>query len=62
MVSHTRSQALAYTGTTVDLEGANVDAQLVFANNELSMAIAKTHADLRSIIKSSHSSDDANPW
>ncbi len=40
-----------YTGTTVDLEGANVDAQLVFANNEISMAIAKTHADLRSIVK-----------
>lgn len=40
-----------YTGTTVDLEGANVDAQLVFVNNPLSMAIAKTHADLRSIIK-----------
>ena len=40
-----------YTGTTVDLEGANVDAQLVFVNNPLSMAIAKTHTDLRSIIQ-----------
>ena len=39
-----------YSGSSVDLEGGNVDAQLVFAVNTLSLQIAKEASDNRHIV------------
>ena len=39
-----------YSGSTVDLEGGNIDAALIFSVNELSLNLAKTAADERHII------------
>ena len=39
-----------YSGSTVDLEGGNIDAALIFSVNELSLNLAKNAADNRHII------------
>ena len=39
-----------YSGSSVDLQGGNVDAQLVFAVNTLSLQIAKEASDNRHIV------------
>ena len=39
-----------YSGSSVDLEGGNIEAQLIFAVNELSLNMAKNAADKRQIV------------
>ena len=39
-----------YSGSSVDLQGGNIDAQLIFVVNQLSLNMAKTAADNRQII------------
>ena len=40
-----------YSGSSVDLQGGNIDAQLVFSVNQLSLNMAKEAADERWVIK-----------
>ena len=39
-----------YSGSSVDLDGGNIDAQLIFVVNELSLNMAKRAADRRAIV------------
>lgn len=39
-----------YSGSSVDLEGGNIEAQLIFAVNDLSLNMAKNAADKRQIV------------
>ena len=39
-----------YSGSSVDLQGGNIDAQLIFTVNELSLNLAKLAADQRHIV------------
>ena len=39
-----------YSGSSVDLEGGNIEAQLIFAVNDLSLNMAKRAADERQIV------------
>ena len=39
-----------YSGSSVDLQGGNIDAQLIFVVNQLSLNLAKKAADERQII------------
>ena len=39
-----------YSGSSVDLQGGNIDAQLIFVVNELSLNLAKKAADERHIV------------
>ena len=39
-----------YSGSSVDLQGGNIDAQLIFVVNELSLNLAKRAADERHIV------------
>ena len=39
-----------YSGSTVDLQGGNIDAQLLFVVNDISLNLAKKAADERHII------------
>ena len=39
-----------YSGSSVDLQGGNIDAQLIFVVNDLSLNLAKKAADERHII------------
>ena len=39
-----------YSGSSADLQGGNIDAQLVFVVNELSLQLAKLAADERHIV------------
>jgi hypothetical protein len=38
-----------YSGSSVDLEGGNIESQLIFSLDELSLGLAKNAADRRSI-------------
>ena len=40
-----------YSGSAVDLQGGNIDAQLIFSVNDLSLNLAKKAADNREIIR-----------
>ena len=39
-----------YSGSSVDLQGGNIDAQLIFVVNDLSLNMAKKAADERQIV------------
>lgn len=39
-----------YSGSTIDLEGGNIDASLIFGVNDISLNLAKTAADEQEII------------
>ena len=39
-----------YSGSSVDLQGGNISAQLIFVVNDLSLALAKKAADNREIV------------
>ena len=39
-----------YSGSSVDLQGGNIDAQLIFAVDDITLALAKSTADLRQIV------------
>ncbi len=39
-----------YSGSSVDLQGGNIDAQLIFVVNDISLAMAKEASDKRSIV------------
>ena len=43
------SAGFGYSGSSVDLEGGNIDAQLIFSVNELILNIAKVASDRRDI-------------
>ena len=38
-----------YSGSTIDLQGGNIDAQIIFALNDLSLNLARAAADSKSI-------------
>ena len=39
-----------YSGSSVDLQGGNIDAQLIFAVNEIILGLAKNAADQRQVV------------